>query len=207
MFSTSRGRILNIPQPLFGYVFLGGETWTDKVMHFASFENLAFLTVLAILIGSLLGSTIYFLGRDRSAPPVRRMTREAGYLRPADWPAPQAKTMMIYRTPEPARRRWVPNLFRMVFVAVLAFGAGTFGVLSNQTGWDLQTDVRHVAAGLHCKVAMGLGLANAPKGAPGYHARLDADGNGVACETGMETIAVTPLPDPQAPEMAAVIAN
>ena len=42
--------------------------------------------------------------------------------------------------------------------------------------------VRHYLAATHCTASSMLGLASAPEGSPGYHAHLDADGDGIACE-------------------------
>lgn len=101
-------------------------------MYFASLENIVSFTVLAILIGSTIGSAVIFLNRDKSVPGPRKMTRETGYLRPADWPTPPPQTLTVYRSQPPARRQWISRRFRISvlgMVGLLGLAAGTFGVL------------------------------------------------------------------------------
>lgn len=46
-----------------------------------------------------------------------------------------------------------------------------------------QDTVVHQLSALGCPVAGFFGVAPAKAGAPGYHASLDANGDGIACET------------------------
>ncbi|MFQ6553805.1 excalibur calcium-binding domain-containing protein [Aestuariibius insulae] len=51
--------------------------------------------------------------------------------------------------------------------------------------FPMQVTIAHLMSMSGCRMTQHLGLAPAVKGAPGYHARNDANGNGVACETGV----------------------
>lgn len=48
--------------------------------------------------------------------------------------------------------------------------------------WSAETWDRHRRAARDCDAARGVGLAGAFRGYPGYHAHLDRDRDGVACE-------------------------
>lgn len=55
--------------------------------------------------------------------------------------------------------------------------------------------LKHLVARWDCRAAAAVGLAPAPRGAPGYHARTDSDGNGVSCDPA-QLLADAPLPAP-----------
>jgi len=66
--------------------------------------------------------------------------------------------------------------------------------------------VAHLVARVGCDAAASVGLAPAYHGGPGYHARNDADDDGVACEVAgfggepaQDVVYTAPAPAPKAP--------
>ncbi len=144
-----------------------------------SFESLAAMVALVILLGSLIGSSVIYMtggnsGSDGLDPSNPRL----------DWrPANSGQATPTYvttggRMRAPRRR---PSLSLLAAGGLAALGA-TAGYTMYQSPWPLETDLRHHAATLHCDLAEKVGLAPAHAGEPGYHQRNDRDGNGVSCE-------------------------
>ena len=155
-----------------------------------AFANLEWMIALAVLAGSLLGSTFTFLGRRSEPEPESYFGVRAnpyGYERPTDWPTGTAGTA-DNSDDAGSRRRigWLGGLL------ILGFGAlaGYAGYFSYNSPWDTKTDLRHLVATLHCEAAALVNLSPAVSGAPGYHARNDPDGNGTSCEAAAIPLAV-----------------
>ena len=149
-----------------------------------AFSNFDTMIVLIVLAGSLVGSTMTFLGRRATpdeGPFFGTRTNPYGYERPADWPKARQNQMQVTSYTETPRRR--TGMLAGLVIAGITFVAGTSGIFAYQSPWDTETDLRHLAATVHCKAAVLVGLAPAVRGAPGYHIRNDRDGNGIACET------------------------
>lgn len=160
-----------------------------------AFANFDTMIVLAVLAGSLLGSTMTYLGRrpvvdDGPFSGVR--ANPYGYERPSDWPEAgrgATKTASYYETP---RRR--TGIVAGLFVAGLAFVAVSAGLFAYQSPWSTETDLRHLAASLHCEAASLVGLSGAARGTPGYHIRNDPDQNGFSCEAAAPALSLALLP-------------
>ncbi len=87
--------------------------------------------------------------------------------------------------PEPAQRSRGNPLVRAILVSLLAMtcGAGGYLALVKFSPWPPLVTLRHLAALPDCSVARFVGLAPANMGAPGYWPKLDADSDGISCET------------------------
>ena len=146
-------------------------------------QRVGILAVSVLLAGSLLGSLASFLFGRRDPVPAE------SYQDPyANWrPAHQESQFDVKNARHrPARNRSVVSL---LVLAAIAFGATSAALFSYKSPWPTGTDLRHLAAALHCDIADRVGLAPASQGAPGYHARNDRDGNGISCETGPASLA------------------
>ncbi len=172
-----------------------------------SFEALAALVVLVVLAGSLIGSTLVFIGGGRGDPQPDQ--RQPGYQRPSDWPTKSGQTA-VYSTagaPEPRTRT---SVLAIIFVGGVAFLGGSVGMAIHQSTWAPDTTLRHLAASLHCDFAVRVGLAPSRAGDPGYHIRNDGNQNGIACETyagGLGAVTVMALPPVSPGELAATEAD
>ncbi len=149
-------------------------------------DNLPFVIVLVVLAGSLLGSTIVYVSRGGAqSGPADDGYASTGFRRPADWPSRQTE-VPVYDTSEDeqdrssTRRSALPAI---LFVTGLAFVGGSAGMFAYKSAWPVGTDLRHLAATLHCDLAERVGMAPSYVGSPGYHIRNDRDRNGIACET------------------------
>jgi hypothetical protein len=61
-------------------------------------------------------------------------------------------------------------------------GGSAWLLLTLFSPWPPATTVRHLIALPHCALANAVGLANAPRGRPGYWSHHDLNKNGIACE-------------------------
>lgn len=142
-------------------------------------ESLIGFILLTVLAGSLLGSVRAFMsgpGEARSNAP--------GTALPADWPgqrdygAPRTYSVAHAQTTRPRRF----GLISLLMVFAIAYGASTAVFFSYNSPWSTGTDLRHLAASLHCSIAQRLDMAPAAQGQPGYSSLTDPDGNGVSCD-------------------------
>jgi len=72
-------------------------------------------------------------------------------------------------------------LLSLAMVPVVAAGL-TASIYIRTSPFPPQDALRHLIALSGCQAAARVGVPNAHTGEPGYHARYDTDGNGVACE-------------------------
>jgi len=88
-------------------------------------------------------------------------------------------------TPQSRARARTMRILRTGFEGLLgfAFGASPFLALMLFNNWTFETTVRHIAAARNCEAARSVGLAPSLRGQPGYWPWLDANHDGVACET------------------------
>ena len=63
--------------------------------------------------------------------------------------------------------------------ALMSVGIGQFMVTNR---WPVDVKIRHLLAAVNCSTARAVGLAPSYRGEPGYHAKLDRDDDGIACE-------------------------
>lgn len=73
-------------------------------------------------------------------------------------------------------------MLRLAFAPVTA-AAIFFSVYLRTSPFPPEAALLHLLAAQSCGVADALGVAPARVGAPGYHAKFDADGDGIACES------------------------
>ena len=87
--------------------------------------------------------------------------------------------------------RTLPRLLRHAIVGT-CLGLGLFALhkASPLMPWTVATSQFAVPA--NCDVARARGIAPMRRGEPGYHRRLDADNNGIACEPLVAGAGVTP---------------
>lgn len=74
-------------------------------------------------------------------------------------------------------------LVKLVFLPVTAL-AIFFSVYLRTSPFSPEAALMHLLAARGCAIADALGVAPARDGQPGYHAKFDEDGNGIACEIG-----------------------
>lgn len=74
-------------------------------------------------------------------------------------------------------------LLKLVMAPFVAFGM-MVSIYVATSPFEREDAMKHLAAMLDCDVAMSVGVPFARAGSPGYHARHDLDGNGVACDDG-----------------------
>lgn len=72
-------------------------------------------------------------------------------------------------------------LLRLLAIPGLALGVAA-SLYMRTSPYEPQLALMHLAARMGCDSAYRVGLAPADRGAPGYHARNDPDGDGVACD-------------------------
>ncbi len=75
-------------------------------------------------------------------------------------------------------------LTRILFLPVV-IASISLSIYIRTSPFPMQVTIAHMMSMSGCAMTRHLGLAPAVKGAPGYHVRNDANGNGVACETGV----------------------
>ena len=174
-------------------------------MYATTVENLPAITLLVVLAGSMLGSMVIFVtGRGSRLDQPGADPAEYGYARPADWPRRQ-QGVADYRTTGTASDRAGsrrPSFVTILMVAALAGGVMLTGLFSYRSPWPVETDLRHLAATLHCDLADRVGLAPAAKGEPGYHPRNDRDRNAVSCDTYDPAIGVSQTASRQADKLS-----
>ena len=146
-------------------------------------NNVPVLAVSVLLVGSLLGSLASYLFGRREPAEVQAAQNPYANWRPNHQDTQFNVTSARQR---PARNR---SALGMAMLAAVAIGAGSAGYFAYNSPWPTETDMRHLAATLHCDIADRVGLAPANEGQPGYHARNDRNGNGVSCETGGASLA------------------
>ncbi len=146
-------------------------------------NNVPVLAVSVLLVGSLLGSLTSFLFGRRE--PAEVQATQDPY---ANWrPTHQDSQFNVAKARQrPARNH---SVFSLLLFAAVTFGVGSAGYFAYNSPWPTETDLRHLAATLHCEIADRVGLAPANEGQPGYHARNDRNGNGVSCETSPASLA------------------
>ena len=153
----------------------------------AALDNLPIVTLLVVLAGSfLISGYAYLVDGD---PPAGASQGSK------NWRPQQRANAPVYhashaRLREPRRRNWV----MIALIAAFGFGAGHAGAFAYQSPWDTETDLRHLAATLHCDLAQKLDLAPALRDMPGYHSRNDRDGNGISCEVYGQALQSAALP-------------
>ena len=150
-------------------------------------NNVPVLAVSVLLAGSFLGSLASYLF-GRREPAMAEQLRSDPY---GNW-RPNHNNQAQYTTSKPAREPRNRSIFGILLFAALIFGATSAGLFAYKSPWPTETDMRHLAAVLHCDIADRVGLAPANEGQPGYHARNDRNGNGVSCETGTSVAGLTP---------------
>lgn len=74
-------------------------------------------------------------------------------------------------------QRIIGHLFAIPVVAATVAAA----ILMVASPYPPRDALNHVLALSGCETAGALGVAGARQGMPGYHARLDPDGDGIAC--------------------------
>jgi len=167
-------------------------------------ESVAGAILLAVLAGSLLGSIRSFVSGGPVPAPDRGGAPAA---RPTNWPRYQnsaaMRTYQVGQTDSEPRRRGF-RLMPVVITFALGFAVSSIVLFSYNSPWSVSTDLRHLAAGLHCQIARQVDLAPASQGAPGYHLQTDPDGNGISCETARVDLALTTLPQPLQPQSALI---
>ncbi len=146
-------------------------------------DNIPVLAVSVLLAGSFLGSLASYVFGSREPAEVQATQDPYTNWRPSHQNSQFNVKSARHR---PARKR---SALSMVMMAAIAIGAGSAGYFAYNSPWPTETDMRHLAATLHCDIADRVGLAPANEGQPGYHARNDRNGNGVSCETGAASLA------------------
>ncbi len=83
------------------------------------------------------------------------------------------------------RQHGNPRPFRAstILAAAAALLAASFLAIEIFSPWPPILTVRHLMAAPSCERAAKVGLAPALRGQPGYWARHDRDGDGIACES------------------------
>lgn len=150
-------------------------------------ENFLALVGLLVLLGSMLGSGYMYLSRDHTDYVPRGASKYGD-----DWRGPR-QTTSVYTTSQPVQPSGQRRLFGVIWVTAVGFVVGFVTIFSVQSPWSIETDIRHLAGSLHCRAADYLDLSQAQSGAPGYHPRLDADGNGIACDSNPVEVAQIPI--------------
>ncbi len=79
-------------------------------------------------------------------------------------------------------RGW-PRIAALAVICGAVIGGVATAGFTALSPWPLTTALRHVAALPGCDAARIVGLAPARRGEPGYWRRLDADRDGIACES------------------------
>lgn len=82
------------------------------------------------------------------------------------------------------RRKLIRRIFlqhKLYIYVFLISALGSF-IIMMSSPWPATVTVRHIGSFPSCSYARFFHLAPAEKGEPGYYARHDADGDGVACE-------------------------
>lgn len=82
------------------------------------------------------------------------------------------------------RLRWAYSPIRILMLlgmAPVVAGAMTLSVYVATSPFDPQDALGHMVAMGGCEAAAVVGLAPARSGDPGYHAKLDTDGDGMSC--------------------------
>ncbi|MEO1677275.1 MAG: excalibur calcium-binding domain-containing protein [Pseudomonadota bacterium] len=129
----------------------------------------ALLVTSLVLLGSLAGSVMASILDARAAK-----TPHVAAL--AAFRARQRREARLERRRH--RPLWRDALI-LLSGAALGYGAT---VAEERLPWPAMVTLRHTVAVLDCRAAALVGLAPARAGAPGYAARLDADGDGLSCE-------------------------
>ncbi len=155
-------------------------------MLLAPIDTFLALVSLLVLLGSMLGSGFMYLARDETDHVPRGASKYGD-----DWRGPRQNTT-LYKTNPPAQASGAGRLLGVAWITAVGFVAGFVAIFSMQSPWPIQTDLRHLAASLHCSAADLLDLRQAQIGQPGYHPRLDPDGNGIACDIAPVEIAQIP---------------
>lgn len=73
------------------------------------------------------------------------------------------------------------RILSLLMALPIMAGGVALSVYVRTSPYDPALAVRHLAALAGCDAAQAMALAPARRGEPGYHARNDADGDGVAC--------------------------
>ena len=152
----------------------------------APIENFLALVGLLVLLGSMLGSGFMYLSRDDTDYVPRGASKYGD-----DWRGPRQNSS-VYTTSQPAQSNGQRRVFGVIWMTAVGFVVGFVTIFSVQSPWSIETDIRHLAGSLHCSAATYLDLNQAQSGAPGYHPRLDPDGNGIACDNAPVEVAQIP---------------
>ena len=96
------------------------------------------------------------------------------------------RVIQRHRRADATRRKALSPLriITMVLALPLTTAAIAFGVYMRTSDFERTEALMHLIALAGCDAAHAVGLGKMHKGQPGYHARNDPDGNGVACESG-----------------------
>ena len=94
--------------------------------------------------------------------------------------AKKANEARVWDTPEDHKMSTSGRVFwhAAIFLAILAYPL----YLLFASPYPARDTVAHYAAMTGCNAAVYLGVSEAQLGEPGYHAHLDPNGNGIACE-------------------------
>ena len=160
-------------------------------MLLAPIGNFLALIGLLVLLGSLLGSAFKYFSRD-GGDFVPSGDSKYGTRYGDDWRGPRQSASGVYITRQPSPPNKPRRLFGVVWVTAVGFVVGFVTLFSLQSPWSIETDLRHLVASLHCRAAGPVGLDQAQSGQPGYHPRLDPDGNGIACDDAPVEMALIP---------------
>ncbi|MCV2887918.1 excalibur calcium-binding domain-containing protein [Ruegeria aquimaris] len=121
--------------------------------------------------------------------------RQALYPELAE-PAQRAPSRRQKRAVRTRARALSPLRIVMLLASIPVLTATTaLGVFIRTSPYEPELALRHLAALAGCEVAHRVGLAPSHVGGPGYHARNDADLDGIACDALPDLAAMIPARD------------